>query len=275
MNFADFLITVPAGIRLFLAIAIFVGISVLCVWRFHRQILTVAGWPAPQFDDPILLVQPRINDLVPRVLALTGTAFVFLLAFTLSNFWGGVEAGREATQNESANFDRALVWTEQLPAGQGREELARGLMTYRDDVLTTVLPAMQQADLEGAGAAQRAADVNLQSAAAAAYALGIDDSPAASELSTVLTDLVSDGQDRVNALPSGNIVLGGLMLVFALGLANLILTAIYVPAPMKPNLVLIALMAAITALMLFVVVEAANPYIGGAAVSGILPLPSG
>lgn len=40
-------------------------------------------------------------------------------------------------------------------------------------------------------------------------------------------------------------------------------------------MVLVGLMAAMTGVLLFVVVEVATPYIGGTAVSGILPLPTG
>ena len=275
MSFADFLMTVPSGVRLLLAITITVGISVLCVWRFHLQILRVGGWPAPAYDDPIVQQQPKIGDLVGRLLALTMTAFVFLLAFTLGNFWSGQEAGREASQNESADFDRALSLAGFIPAGQGREEIEGGLMAYRDGVLRDVVPALQQADLEGAGSLQRAADVHLQTAIGAAYARGADKSPAWSELSSIVSDLASDGQDRVNALPDGNTARGSLVLIFTLGLASLAFTAIYVPAPLKANMVLVGLLAAITAVLLFVVVEAANPYVGSAAISDILTLPTG
>ena len=275
VSFADFVMTVPPPVRLLLAIVITVGVALLFVWRFHSRILTLGGWPTPAYDDPIVLEEPRVGDLVGRVLALTMFAFVFLLAFTLSNFWGAQQATREATQNESAHFDRVSSVVALIPAGQGREEIEAGLAAYRHDVIDKVHPVLQQADVARAAELQRAADLHLVSATTAAYELGAYKSPAWAEITSDISDLVSDGQDRVNAMPSGNTAQGALLLIFLLGLTNLVLTAMWVPAPLKNTLVLIGIMATLTAVLLFVVVEASNPFIGAGTVSEFLPLPIG
>lgn len=55
-----------------------------------------------------------------------------------------------------------------------------------------------------------------------------------------------------------------------LAIINLAVTAAYQPAPLVQNVVLMGLMAAIVALMLFILVEASNPFAGSDA---ILPTP--
>ena len=51
-----------------------------------------------------------------------------------------------------------------------------------------------------------------------------------------------------------------------LGIANLVLCAIFQPARLGPSLVLIGVMATVTAFLFFIVVEVSNPYLGGAAI---------
>ena len=60
---------------------------------------------------------------------------------------------------------------------------------------------------------------------------------------------------------------GVLWVIAILGLANLVMTAAFQAARLGPNLLLIGAMAGITALLMFLLVEASNPFIGGGAVS--------
>ncbi|MCX6431240.1 MAG: hypothetical protein NTX29_00125 [Actinobacteria bacterium] len=275
MTFADFLINVPSSLRLLLAVVITAGISVVLVRRFHSRILKLGGWPLPAYDDPSGRDLPTINDLVGRILALTMFAFVFLLAFTLSNFWGAEHAARDATNAQSMDFSRAWYEASLLPLGEGRAEILKGLTDYRTAVDNDVDPALRQADVEQAYALQRQATTALESGVQAAYQLGASKSPVWSQLTDNIASIADDGENRILALPTGNIARAALILVMFLGLMNLALTSIYVPAPLSANLVLIGIMAAITAVLLFVVVEAANPYIGSAAVLDTLTLSGG
>jgi hypothetical protein len=80
--------------------------------------------------------------------------------------------------------------------------------------------------------------------------------------------MMEQGQDRLDQLPHPNVP-GVLLVIFVLAVANLAVTAAFQPAPLATNLVLMGGVSAIIALMLFMVVETANPFTGGAA---ILPL---
>jgi hypothetical protein len=105
----------------------------------------------------------------------------------------------------------------------------------------------------------------VSSAVLAAERAGADEAPEWNALTAAVNDMLEQGRDRIDALPNAAAP-GVLGLIFILAVANLALTAAFMPARLGPNLFLLGVMAALIALMLFVVVEASNPYVGGASV---------
>ena len=104
----------------------------------------------------------------------------------------------------------------------------------------------------------------------AQVALLPEDDPRADEgtrpqLAQAVENMLTNGTSRIDQLPRPEVpaVIG---LVFILAVINLAVTAAFQPATRNQNLFLIAMMGAILAVMLFVLVEASNPYLGAGAV---------
>lgn len=274
---------VPSWLRLLLAVAITVGITLVCVWRFHDRLLhfddkNIEAAEAAAADDEAdddgvskpppadrFVKPPETFYLVQRVAGLTATAFVFVLAFTLGNFWSNTNDARTATLDETTAYGRAFAVAESLPADQGGPAMVTALAQYRTDVEQVEWPLMRQADAEGAYAVQFQAVSALGAAVLAADNAGASAQPSWDTLTGAVDDISTNGAQRIAQVPN-RFAPGMLWAIAVLGLANLVLAAMFQPARLGPNLVLMGLMAAITALLLFVVVEASNPFVGAGAV---------
>lgn len=264
--------TVPASVRLLLAIVITVGVTLLLVRLTHRrlvelsvkdhdaQVLREERVEAGETDVPPL--PPESFNLANRVLGLTSAGFVFLLAFTLGNFWGTSADARSATQTEVADWARASSLSRSI---EGGEPLTAALEAYRTSVLEVQWPLLQEADGVAASKVQREASERVSDAVFALEPAD-QDAPQWSQITTAVDDMLDQARDRIDAVPNPAAP-GVIALIFVLGITNLAMAAVFQPARLGPNLFLMGLMAAITAVMLFVLVEAANPYVGAVAVS--------
>lgn len=271
------MLDVPAGVRLLLAVAISVGISLAFVWVFHDRMLRLDDKNSEADEkaendkdgDPDAPRPPKVPNtvyLAQRVLGLTATGFVFLLAFTFGSFWGNHTEASSAILDEGTMFARALTIAQMIPADQGGTQLVAALDNYRVDITEVQWPLLQHADAAGAYAVQMQATGAIGKATVEAGKEGANEMPEWNLLTETLTNMNADAVQRIAQLPSSNVPTILVMIGF-LGLMNLVLTAAFQPARRGPNLLLIGVMAGITALLMFLLVEASNPFIGGGAVS--------
>lgn len=267
------MIEVPPWARLALAIAITAGITWTMVRLLHGRIMNLAHLEPEDADtvraepdaaDAPQAAPPRTSDLAGRVLGITGVGFVFLLAFALGNFWSNNQALRQAVQDEASNLGRATAAARVLPPTQGGP-LVTALADYGSSVADVEWPLLQQADTQGALVAHEAAADRVVAAVAAADTAGASNDYSWDPLTSALNDMFAAGTERITQAPTSQAP-AMLALIVILGLSNLALTAAFQPAALGPNLFLMATMATITAIMLFVVIEAANPFVGGGAV---------
>ena len=277
MSVATFLNDVPPVVRLFLALLVTVGITLLMVWLMHARCLALVSLDMSPADEggehddstPEEPRTPPARELAGRVLALTGVGIIFLFTFTFANFWNNAQAATTAVQNEEWAYSRALASAEALPSSVGTAAIVQALHTYAHSVQTDEWSLMRRADARGASHlhAQRADDV--AKAVLAASNSDAAKSPAWSSMEGAISDMISDGSDRIMQLP-GPSAPAAIFLIFVLGISNLAITAAFQPTRLRPTLVLMGLMATITGLLLFLVVEASNIYVGG----GALPIPT-
>ncbi|MEI6362859.1 MAG: hypothetical protein WCP95_12070 [Actinomycetes bacterium] len=283
MSFSDFITQVPPGVRLLLALAITIGVSLACVKFFHNRMIHFddknreaadkaraeaeareeAEEPpiSPRYEGP-----PETFYLAQRVLGLTATGFVFLLAFTLANFWGNANAARTATVDEASMFARAVALSASIPADQGGDQLRAGLKQYGRDVQVVQWPFLMRADSDAANNAQVLASSAVGKATLEAGRAGASKLPEWGLLTDSLKDMTADATTRVTQLP-GPFVPAIIWVIAMLGLVNLSLSAAFQPSRIGPNLFLIGIMAGITGLLIFLVVETSNPFVGGGAVT--------
>jgi hypothetical protein len=143
--------------------------------------------------------------------------------------------------------------------------LAAALRAYGRSVADDEWPLLRASDGSGVQALHNRNRSAVAAAVVAAAESGAAKSPSWAALDAAVTDMLAQGQERIDQLPRPSAP-GILMLIFILGVTNLAVTAAFQPAPLATNLVLMGLMSAIVALMLYIVAEAANPYTGGPAV---------
>lgn len=264
MSFSDFMLDVPPIVRLGLAIGITVLVTVLCVHLFHAHILRINTVPKKENeDDPD--PPPGIKDLGGRLIALATFAFVFLLGFGFGQFWDTAKDGRDAVLSEATDYQRAVGLAEQLPDDQAAV-VVKALDDYRQSVVDVEWPLMVRADSNGLVQARYDSGGALADAILEARPSDAGSDPVWANLESSIDDLLDDAVDRTNALPSPMAV-SIILLVFVLGLTNLIAIALFQPSSRKANLLIIASMAALTAFLLFVLVEISNPYTGAGAIS--------
>jgi hypothetical protein len=273
---SEFMLGVLPWVRLLLALVLTVGVSLAFVWVFHDRMLRIddknlqASTKADSEEDenpeaaPPLKI-PSTFDLAQRVGGLTATGFVFLLAFTLGSFWGNHSDASSAILDEGTMFERAVTIAQVIPADQGGTQMMAALAQYRLDITEVQWPLLQQADSAGAYVVQVQAISELGKATIAVGREGASKLPEWSILTDSLTNMNADAIQRIAQLPSSNVPVI-LMMIGILGLTNLVLTATFQAARRGPNILLIGIMAGITALLLFLVVEASNPFVGGGAV---------
>ncbi len=319
--------TVPAFLRLLLALALFIGITVFIVWRFHDRILALSnGDPWPPEDEPdddqdgstagegeetAILAEddesgeqsadesdeprrrparhhdedddeeedegprkpPKPFYLAGRIMAITMTAFVFLLAFTLNNFWGNSQDARVAVEEESGDYQSLLIAAESLPEGPHKDAVTAAVKNYGDTVVQQEWPLLIQADSADALPLHLRAGRDLAKATLLAEVPEETKSTTAWSIFTdTVPDMVQQGTDRIHQLPRHQAP-GVIGLIFLLAILNLAVTAAYQPAPLVQNVVLMGLMAGIVGLLLFILVEASNPFAGSGALTPATFLP--
>ena len=159
----DYLGSYPPVVRLLISVTLTVGITLIFVRIFHSRSVSLVflkqptEQDPPRHGDPEELYEPgKTVDLAGRVIAIVMFAFVFLLAFTIGQFWNNVNQALDATQTESADFSRAMILSRALPEDKGQSTMVTALEQYRMDVITLEWPYLQAGDPKGAYQARTA-----------------------------------------------------------------------------------------------------------------------
>lgn len=279
MSLSPFLDAVPSSLRFVLALTITVGLTLLAVRLLHRRMqvlfnddaragVALFNWDGASPDAPL----PPSTDLGAKVTGLTQTAFVFLLAFTLANFWGHAQDARTAVMNEAQAYQRAQILAQSIAPPSASTAVVAGLAAYQTSVQGPELQAMRAGDSQRALSEHARASTRLATALQEAGDEGATSSPVWSDLMTATEDLVQAGTTRVAQVP-GPTAPTTVALILLLGLANLVLVIALLPTRRRPNYVLAGILAAVTGAMFYILVEASNPYVGASAVH--LPFPLG
>jgi hypothetical protein len=267
VSFGEFLNTVPPIVRLVLAIVITAGVSMLCVHLFYSKLLEINTAPKKvNDDDPD--PPPGVKDISGRLIALTTFAFVFLLGFGFSQFWSTAKDARDAVLNEATDYQRAVSAAQRLPSDQA-QVMTAALEKYRVSTIQTEWPLMLEADSSALAQARFGNAAQLTETMYAEKDSQDSSSSAWTQMTAAVDDLLSNAIDRSNALPSP-LAVSMVLLVFVLGLINLVAIALFQPAHKKANLLVVGMMATLTAFLLFVLVEISNPYTGAGAVTAVL-----
>ena len=285
MNFTQYMLDFSPSVRGLIGVVVMVAFSLAMVFVFHSRVVNldyVQVRPEPAEDgeqaaddaEPELEWQPKMEGgrkvseslyLGGVVRALCGTAFVFLVAFTLSNLWSTSGDARDAVQYESAALVQAYLLTGTIPADAGRDDVRAALRDYWKSTVDEQWPLMRLGDKDNALQTFSTASLRLASATSKAQQAGADKSPNWPNLEAAISTMTQNGSTRILRSPGPEIV-GILGVIMLLGIANLVVTSIFQPARLGPSLVLIGVMATITAFLFFLVVEVSNPYLGGAAI---------
>ena len=260
--------TVPPFVQALLSVVLTVGISVVLVWACHRQLLVLSEEPKHSEDDPTPK-PPAAYYLSGRIIQVTSLGFVFLFTFTVGQFMLNARSADNATQMEAQYFSRALVSAQELPADMGRDRVVEALSEYRAIVVDQQWPLMERGDSRGAYDVQTKASTIVGAALGEAQDRGAADTPNWDILATSVDEMFTSATDRLGDVPrqhSANLVLTALML----GIVSLAMTAIFQPARLGMNIVLIGIMAAVYGILFYMVVELSNPFQGSGALTPLL-----
>lgn len=250
--------SLPAVGRILLAVAITVTITVAAAAAFRPRIVSLREANQGQGTLP---------DLVEAVTTFMIIAFIFLVAFTMNQFWSTAKEARSALHDETQGLTRAVFLAQALPQGEARTLIESGLEDYVTTVATVEWPLLRAGD---AAAAQRvqadAAGSLVQAVYAGQTRVPPDQAALLAPLSTAVDDLVQAGADRVAAAPA-SLNPPWLTAIGLLGLSLLALSTAFRFSGPRVTLVLLGALAAFVALLFSLLVEVSNPFAGGAALS--------
>lgn len=264
MNF-DLLADLPPYATLLIFVGVSVGLVLLISWIFYDSFVAMAQPnPEPEASEssdsashkPVV---PSTYDLWQRLLAFTTLAFVFMLAFVLNTFWGNVQAAQDASQSEASHVARLSSLARNIPDQTSAEAVQKAINAYADSVSTQQWPLLRVADRTGASEEAFASSNALAEVIIRAQAADTTNSPIWGNISSTLSDLGQDSSDRLGQLPAGSAP-SRVGIVIVLGVAMLLMTTAFLPTRVRPYRISISIMAALTSLLIFVMVEASNPY---------------
>lgn len=257
----------PPLVTLLIFIAVAVGIVLVVSWLFYDKFILWAQFtPAPEksgddgdVETPAEPVVPSTYDLFGRLVGFATLAFVFMLAFVLNTFWSNVQAAQSATQSEAANLARLSSLTADIPDRASADAIQQAIVAYAESMAEEQWPLLSMAD--GPGASSAAIDANFALVQTIRQAQEADTSSSNiwSWIDSTVSDLGDDSEDRLAQLPASS-ASTRVWMVIILGLAMLLMTTAFFPTRVKAYRVCISILAALTALLVFVMVQASNPY---------------
>ena len=251
----EFSQAVPTIVRFILFVAITLGIT-LVAWligrkRFRRLMVVPDG-------------ANNAQDQFNMTLGVLLTAFAFVAAFMLAQFWSNNTNARQDIYNEQVAVTK--VGGLAKLTGSGVPGVEEALKAYATTVQTQEAKAMREADLNGLEVIHQNASATLtQDIAKASKAANVDPTT----FSDSLSDVITYGANRQEAMPTS--LTPKLFWVIAfLGILSLAFAVIL--APENTGAALITLIGLVLGLsfVFFVALEAANPYLTG----DLVPLPN-
>ena len=116
---AELILSWPSWLRLIIALVLYCGITIAILAVFRDRIIALGNsdpWPyfprtrdeKREADETSPPGPPDSVYLRQQVSQWVGMAFVFLLAFTVSNLWSNAEQARMLTKNETFTFGSRL-----------------------------------------------------------------------------------------------------------------------------------------------------------------------
>ncbi len=262
-----FLTDLPPLATLLIFIAVAVGIVLVVSWLFYDKFILWAQMPpkpeenkdGEESSTPAEPVVPSTYDLFGRLVGFATLAFVFMLAFVLNTFWSNVQAAQSATQSEAANLARLSSLTADIPDRASADAIQQAIVAYAESMAEEQWPLLSVADGPGASAAAIDANIALVQTVRQAQATDTSSSMVWNWIYSTLSDLGDDAEDRLAQLPASS-ASARVWMVIILGIAMLLMTTAFFPTRVKAYRVSISILAALTALLVFVMVQASNPY---------------
>lgn len=264
VNVAPFFDTVPAGLRLLMSIGITVGVSLLFAKLFYSRSLMLAQNPADSQDAAAEKV-PHISDLSGKLLTFSNFVFVFLLGFTLGQFWSNDSDAQSAYNSFANDFTRVVIAAKDIPADQGGDTLMAAINDYRTSVLNDEWPLLAASDNYGASQVQIQAGTTLIKTITDVGASGANKLPSWDFLNSSLNDLGDSASQVIDAVPGSN-TWRITALIMLLGVINLALIAIFQPTRRGAYYLIVGLLSGMTGLLFFILVEVSNPFTGSNAI---------
>lgn len=282
---ADIFVNWPPALVAVIWIGLAVAVTVFLArishrWILHRHHSELERVGAPQTDGeqvtpaPGERITPTSSELAGHLIRFLGLAFVFMLGFALNNFWGSAKAAESASEAEVGNYLRVVAFARELPTDHGQAQLLAALDAY-DQAADSQLPALQHNDAPSAYAAQNAASNDLLEQVVIVGGMGAAEDPMWSGITGSIDDMLTNGRERIDALPSAseNRIL---LVLLILAVANLVMVGVFSPTTFGMTTVISGALAAVLALLLLLVVEASNPYWGAISqTSGLVAMSSG
>ena len=268
---SSFVIHVPPPVQFVVFMLFGAGYALLISWLGYGWFIRMAQDPdaanattSPGADqaDPARPAKPKIPgpfDLQSRVLTFISLAFVFLLAFSLNTFWGNIQAANSAVFDEGAAAGRVTMAASLLAAPEEATALQQAVIDYSTTVVDTEWPVMREGDVVSASAIQMQASKDLATAAREAASTGVASDPLWPEVTSAINDLGTYAADRLAEVPDATAP-WRMLIVIILGFAFVTMTAAYLPTRVRMYRIAMAIIGALSALLIFIMVQASNPY---------------
>lgn len=282
VSYVDYVNALPGFVRLLIAIVVTVGITLTMVKVMYPRTLELNGYgPADaesgdgddgdakrvngdqDDEDDHRDGPPGPKDLAGRVMTITATGFVFLLAFSLGNFWSANKDARSAAQDSVTAAVQVRTIANSFEP-KFAKQVNDAVDAYAKTVAEREWPLLQRGDSTAAYKVQNDAGAAFSKSLAQIGAAGADQLPAWGSITSSAQTMISSGTALISETPSP-MVPSILALVMSLAVANLALTAAFNPSRLRANMLLMGVFAAITAVMLYVVVEVSSPFLGSGA----------
>lgn len=163
------------------------------------------------------------------------------------------------TLSESANLARLSSLAEDIPDPAGAAAVQEAVADYAASITEVQWPLLRVADNSAATSAVFDANITLFETIQQVQEADSSSSRVWNWIDSTMSDLGQDSEDRLGQLPASS-ASARVWTVIILGLAMLIMTTAFFPTRVKAYRISISVLAALTALMVFVMVQASNPY---------------
>lgn len=254
MWFTDFVAYVPAVVQYLLFLVITLAITLIVWWLGRKRY-------------PSLMVVPdgagSAQDQANLTLGTLLTAFAFIAAFMLAQFWANNNDARQTIYDEQVAVNKVMATAK--GDGTANPAVMEAINAYITTTKGPEAQAMRNADITRVQQLHEDASQKLITGIGLAVKASGGD---ASDYSDDLTDIVANGGDRQQAMPTN--FTPRLFWVLAI-LGTLSLAMAVILAPQNTGGALVTLIGLATALVTiyFIALQAANPYLTG----DLSPLP--